>query len=89
MLRWANLVWISDLSGELGQRSGVRDALMRPVSIVELFERGPHLRRAKTLVLSEKIVSVHVSNMLRKTATTNRLELTNSRTASTPTPATP
>jgi DNA-binding CsgD family transcriptional regulator len=31
---------------------------------------------AKALVLSEKTVSVHVSNMLRKTGTTNRVELT-------------
>jgi hypothetical protein len=33
-----NLVWISDLSGERGQRSGVREALMRPVSVVELLK---------------------------------------------------
>jgi DNA-binding CsgD family transcriptional regulator len=30
---------------------------------------------AKTLVLSEKTVSVHISNMLRKTGTTNRAQL--------------
>jgi DNA-binding CsgD family transcriptional regulator len=30
---------------------------------------------AKALVLSEKTISVHVSNMLRKTGTTNRVEL--------------
>ncbi|HEY9349227.1 MAG TPA: helix-turn-helix transcriptional regulator, partial [Acidothermales bacterium] len=30
---------------------------------------------ARTLVVSEKTVSVHVSNMLRKTGTANRVEL--------------
>ncbi len=30
---------------------------------------------AKTLVLSEKTISVHISNMLRKTGTTNRVQL--------------
>ena len=33
-----HLVWISDLLGERGQRSGVRDVLMRLVSVVELLE---------------------------------------------------
>ena len=33
-----HLVWISDPPRERGQRSGVREALMRPVSIVKLFE---------------------------------------------------
>ena len=32
--------------------------------------------RVTALVLSEKTVSVHVSNMLRKTGTANRVELT-------------
>src|SRR4051795_12741930 len=31
-------VWISDPRGQRGQRTGVRDALMRPVSVVELLE---------------------------------------------------
>jgi DNA-binding NarL/FixJ family response regulator len=30
---------------------------------------------ARTLVVSEKTVSVHISNMLRKTGTANRIEL--------------
>ena len=30
---------------------------------------------ARTLVLSEKTVSVHISNMLRKTGTASRVEL--------------
>jgi DNA-binding NarL/FixJ family response regulator len=30
---------------------------------------------ARTLVVSEKTVSVHISNMLRKTRTANRIEL--------------
>lgn len=33
-----NLVWISDPLGQRAQRSGVREALMRPVSVVETFE---------------------------------------------------
>ena len=36
----------------------------------------PHLRGDRAaLVVSEKTVSVHVSNMLRKTGTANRVEL--------------
>jgi hypothetical protein len=31
-------VWISDPRGQRAQRTGVRDALMRPVFVVELFE---------------------------------------------------
>jgi hypothetical protein len=31
-------VWISDPRGQRAQRSGVCNALMRPVSVVELFE---------------------------------------------------
>jgi hypothetical protein len=33
-----HLVWISDRRGQRAQRSSVADALMRPVSVVELLE---------------------------------------------------
>jgi len=41
-----------------------------------LVAGGTYAEIARALVLSEKTVSVHVSNMLRKTGTASRVELT-------------
>ncbi len=40
-----------------------------------LLTGGTNAEIAKILVLSEKTIGVHISNMLRKTGTTNRIEL--------------
>ena len=37
--------------------------------------RGAPTPRSRVLYLNEKTVSVHISNMLRKTGTSNRVEL--------------
>ncbi|MCY1138908.1 LuxR C-terminal-related transcriptional regulator [Actinoplanes sp. Pm04-4] len=43
--------------------------------LAHLMAGGTNAEIAKTLVLSEKTISVHISNMLRKTGTTNRVQL--------------
>jgi DNA-binding NarL/FixJ family response regulator len=43
--------------------------------LAQLIAGRTYAEIAKALVLSAKTVSVHVSNMLRKTGTANRVEL--------------
>jgi hypothetical protein len=46
MFRTGDLVRIGDRRGQWIQRAGVRDALMRPVAVIEIFELAQGMEQA-------------------------------------------
>jgi hypothetical protein len=60
------LVWISGPRGQRGQRSRVREALMRPVSVVELFELAQAWSRCRWFQIKVR------SNSSRRQVCTHR-----------------
>jgi DNA-binding CsgD family transcriptional regulator len=76
LARGARVSLTVDVAGEPGTAAAVAGLTPREREILRHVAAGRTYREiARTLVVSEKTVSVHISNMLRKTGTANRVEL--------------